>query len=62
MKTLPSLREVRDQHVIRVLNHCDRLKEAANILGCNVRTLRRWRRRLQIPKRTHSHESQSSLA
>ena len=51
MNDLISLREARDRHVVFVVTNTDRLKEAARILGVDTKTLRRWRARLNLPKR-----------
>lgn len=43
------LAEAEANHIRAVVAQCDRLKEAARLLGITVETLREKRRRLKLP-------------
>lgn len=45
------LRAVVDEHIRRVVSKCDRMKEAARILGMDESALRKKRNRLGLPMR-----------
>lgn len=46
----PALKLREHAEIVRVLSECDRLKEAANRLGVNVRTLRNYRVLYDLPR------------